>query len=86
MNDLQRFESLARRARGEKAPAVDVTAKVLGRIRQLETRREVDLPLVAVCGLSLLAASILVATAIQLWAPLLDPMAGLFSSLNLVVL
>lgn len=86
MNELERFESLVRLARNEPVPRVNVTARVLGRIRQAELRSEVDLPLAAVCGLSLLAATIMVSTAMHLWAPLLDPLAGLFSNLNLVML
>lgn len=85
MNELERFESLARRARSEPVPPLDVTARVLSQIGRIELRREVNLPLLAMSGLSVLAASIMVATVLNAWAPLMDPLAGLFSTLTLVV-
>lgn len=85
MNELERFESLARRARNEPVPRVDVTARVLSRIGRTELRRAVDMPLLAMSGLSVMAASILLAMVLNAWAPLMDPLAGLFSSLTLVM-
>ena len=85
MNELKRFERLARRARRQPVPRVDVTARVLARLRRIEARREVNVPLLAFSGLSVLAASIVLAVAVQAWAPLLDPMAGLFSPLTMMM-
>jgi len=78
MNHLDAFLLLASRARGEPAPAVDVSADVLRRIRAMGPRRDVELPLLVFSGVSLLAATIVVAVAVSLWAPLADPLAGLF--------
>ena len=86
MSELERFEAAARCARSEPIPRLDVTARVLARIRRIEASRQVDMPLVAMSGLSVLAASIMLTITIRAWTPLLDPMAGLFSSLTMVVM
>ena len=85
MNELARFEAMARSARGELTPRLDVAARVLARIRRIETRREVDVPFLAVSGLSVLAASVMLMMAVEVWLPLVDPLAGLFNSLTMVM-
>ena len=48
-------------------------------------RQEVDLPLLVISGLSMLAASLMVAVTLWAWAPLTDPLSNLFCSLTLVM-
>jgi len=91
MNELERFELLARAARSEPVPPLDVTARVLARIRPAEARRAQEppleeVPLLAASGLAALAATIMVVVAVDAWAPLVDPLAGLFTPLMMVML
>jgi hypothetical protein len=90
MNKLEQFELLASAARRERVPRLDVTARVLARIRPAEARRAgrlplEEVPLLAVSGLSVLAATIVVVLAVDAWAPLVDPLAGLFTPLMMVM-
>ncbi len=56
MNALERFERLAGQARREAVPALDVTARVIAKLRQPEPV-EASVPMFAFAGLSLAAAS-----------------------------
>jgi hypothetical protein len=86
MNSMESFEHLARRARGERAPALDVSWRVMRAIRAPQPRFEVNRPvLVAVAGLSLVAASAMLALAINDWFAWTDPMSGLIQSFTLVL-
>ena len=85
MSRFKRFETLCQNARAEKPPRIDVARPVLARIRQLDSRRDVDLPLVALSTASVLAASIVVVVTLRAWAPLLDPLSGIFASLSMVM-
>jgi len=86
MTPLERFERLAVQARAEPAPAVDVVDRVLADLRVRPYARESVLPLWAAAGVSLLAASLVVALTVEGWAALVDPLAGLFQSITWVVL
>jgi hypothetical protein len=86
MNALQRFEQLARRAGGERAPALDISQRVLRAIQAPRPRFEMYRPvLAAAAGLSLVAASAILAFAVQDWLTWNDPMSGLIQSFTLVL-
>jgi hypothetical protein len=86
MNRLEQFEHLARRARDEQAPALDVSRRVLRAIRLPQPRFEVYSPvLAAAAGLSLVAASVVAALAVEYWLAWSDPISGLVQSFTLVL-
>jgi hypothetical protein len=86
MKRLERFEHLAHRARGEQAPALDVSWRVLRAIRAPRPRFEVYSPvLAAAAGLSLVAASAAAALAVEYWLAWSDPVSGLVQSFTLVL-
>ena len=67
MNSLERFEHLAQRGGGA-GPALDVSWRVLRAIRVPRPRFEVYRPvLAAAAGLSLAAASAVLAVAVEYW-------------------
>jgi hypothetical protein len=78
MTGLERFERLAALARREPAPPAHVAARVLRTIRAMEAPRTVDLPMLVFSGVSLVAASIGIALAVQAWSPLSDSLSGMF--------
>ncbi len=83
---MEGFEHLARRARSERAPALDVSWRVMRAIRAPQPRFEVNRSvLAAVAGLSLLAASVMFALAVEDWFAWTDPMSGLIQSFTLVL-
>ena len=84
MNELDRFQQLAAAARAERVPSIDVKAQVLRGIRGAVARRGMNGPLVLVSGLSLLAASITAAVAMEMWQEL-NPLALFFDSLSMVM-
>ncbi len=87
MKSLEQFENLARAARAEPVPAIDVTARVMSRLRSgVRPRRWEDLPLWVMAGISALAAAVMVSVVLDEWLPMLDPLAGLFQPLTLVLL
>ena len=86
MNSLQRFEYLAERARGEQAPALDVSWQVMRAIRVSPPQFELHRPLLAAAaGLSLVAASAVLALAVENWLTWSDPLSGFISSVTLVL-
>lgn len=85
MNRDERFEAWAARARQETVPSVDVVAGVVHRIQAGSPRRESDMPWYVCSGLSVLAASVMLVVALDSWQSLTDPLAGLFSSLTMVM-
>ena len=78
MNEWESFRRLAARARRDRPPRLDVTARVLGTIHGGEELRAERLSMLVLSGLSLVAASVVVALVIDAWLPLTDPLAGLF--------
>jgi hypothetical protein len=86
MNRLQQFEQLARQARAERGPALDVSRRVRWAIAASRPRFEMYRPvLAAAAGLSLVAASAILAFAVQDWLAWTDPMSGLIQSFTLVL-
>ncbi len=86
MNDLEKLALLAARARREAVPHVDVSACVLARLRRGDEPSLPGWPLLAVSGLSAVAASIVLFVAVQGWFALGDPLASLLSPLTMVML
>jgi hypothetical protein len=86
MNVLERFEQMAQWARVEQAPALDVSWRVLRAIRVPQPRFEIQRTvLAAAAGLSLVAASAVLALAVEDWFAWTDPMSGLIQSFTLVL-
>jgi hypothetical protein len=80
------FEHLARRAREERAPALDVAWRVMRAIEAPRPRFEVNRSvLAAVAGLTIIAASVMLALAVEDWSAWTDPMSGLIQSFTLVL-
>jgi len=87
MKALERFAQLARIARDEPVPAIDVAAAVLRDLRSgAAPRRLDDIPLWMAAAISLLAASVMIAVALESCLPLVEPLAELFQPLTLVLL
>lgn len=83
MNELDRFEHLARAARREGAPQVDVTEAVLRRLRDRPMRADASMAVVAAA--SSVAAAVTAAAAVQAWQGWQDPLVGLLCSMNTVL-
>jgi hypothetical protein len=91
MDGFQDFEELARRARQEPAPRVDVTHRVLATIAasphavqpagapRIDTR-----PMLLCAAGALLAASIVVLLASSSWVALNDPFSDLLTGLSVL--
>ena len=84
MNALERFEELARRARREAVPSLDVGGRVIASLRQAEPVAA-SAPMFAFAGLSLAAASVMVALAVNALMTIADPLGSLFYSVTLVI-
>jgi hypothetical protein len=78
MNDEELLKTLARSAKTEPPPAVNVAGPVLRRIQDL--RRNADSPLIWMAGLSAAAAAILLVYSVGLWSAWRDPMTELLLS------
>lgn len=78
MNELEAFQRLASQARGDSPPKLDIASRVLRTIRQEETPAAVNWSMLIFSGVSLAAASVVVALVIDAWLPLADPLSGLF--------
>lgn len=88
MNGWQRFEELARRARGEPIPPIEITARVMAALvlrPAVALRPERNWPLAVLAGLSILAASIMMAVTIDTWSWLLDPPASVLQPLSWIL-
>jgi hypothetical protein len=85
MNRMQQFEHLAQHARLEPVPTLDVAPRVLATLRDMEPAAT-SLPMFAVAGLSLAAASVMVAWAVNSLLSIADPLGSLFQPLALVLL
>jgi hypothetical protein len=76
MNNLNQFESMARKARQDAPPALDVSRHVIYRIAALD--ESIDRPLAWLTVGSLAAASFTGAFALSMITTLTDPMSTLF--------
>lgn len=88
MTPLDRFDQLAAIARRERAPAIDVTARVMAGIRAprpMAARSNENLAMLLAAGLAVLAASVMVAFTLDAWSPLWDPMCGLLQPLSWIM-
>ena len=83
---LSDFESLAHRARGEQAPRVNVTGRVMAAIRRSSYRVErIDSPVLVFAGAALAAAALVAIWALPAWDSVHDPLVALFKPLSLVL-
>ena len=85
MQPLDRFEQLARVARADRAPAVDIAGAVLGKLSVRSPRRYETASMVLFAALAAIAASIAVGVAAEAWEAIADPLAGLYPLLTLVI-
>jgi hypothetical protein len=85
MKAWEKFEELARRARGEPTAAMGVTARVLRTIRGRPAPAELDTPLLLTAGVALAAASVMAAVMVESYLVLADPLAGLLQPLSVVL-
>lgn len=85
MNSLQRFEHLARQARRESIPAMDVADRVVGDLQHRVGRRSAQLPLWILSAVSAAAALVVLAFAIDAVALSADPWGDLLGPLTLVL-
>jgi len=83
MNPMERFEQLAQRARAETAPPLDVVPRVLATLESVEP--VTSTPMFAFAGLSLVAASVMVAWAVNALLAISDPLGTLFYPFALVI-
>jgi hypothetical protein len=84
--DFSDFERLARRARGEPAPRVNVTGRVMAAIRRSSYRvARVDSPMLVFAGAALAAAALVAVWALPAWDSVHDPLVALFKPLSLVL-
>ena len=84
MSDLGRFEELARTARADRPPQVDVVNGVIRRVRAARQRESVGplWPLAVAVSAASAAAFVL---AMQAWESARDPLTELFSSVGMVL-
>ncbi|HQU45332.1 MAG TPA: hypothetical protein PK867_21125 [Pirellulales bacterium] len=95
MSDLNQFERLAKAARTERAPRIDVAARVAASVDAFECRRGslraagylgmgADSPLLAFAGLSLAAALLVGMFALPCWESLEDPLVAFCKPLSAI--
>ena len=89
MDTLRRFERAAAAARHDRAPAIDVVDQVMVELerRSWPTQRRTDgnLALATCAALSVLAASVMAAVALDAWWSMSDPMGTLIESFATVI-
>jgi hypothetical protein len=86
MTSLSDFERLARAARCERVPRVNVTKQVLARIRRSGYPvARVDSPVLLFAGAALAAAALVAIWALPAWDAVDDPLVALFKPLSLVL-
>jgi hypothetical protein len=78
MNEEELLRTLARSAKTQPPPAVDVAGAVVQRIRS--PRSNADSPLIWMAGLSAAAAAILLVYSVGLWSAWRDPVTELLLS------
>lgn len=85
MIDWTEFERLAAKARGQVAPRIDVTWRVLAAIHGRRQRSPAwDWPMVAFASGALAVATLVALLAYPAWTSLDDPMVTLFRPLSMV--
>ena len=90
MADLKRFEQLAQAARDERAPRIDVAARVLATVESFQHRPVVlrspwaDSPLLAFAGFSLAAAVLVGMLAFPAWESVQDPLVAFCKPLSAI--
>lgn len=84
MNRLEQFAALAARARQDVAPSLDASARVIARLRHPEPVVP-SVPMFAFAGVSLAAASVVVALALNALATITDPLGCFFYPLSMVI-
>lgn len=87
MSDLNQFERLARTARDEQAPRIDVAARVAATVNAIQRERATyraaaDSPLLVFAGLSLAAAVLVGMLALPCWESLQDPLVAFCKPLS----
>lgn len=86
MTSLSDFERLARAARSQRVPHVNVTKQVLARIRRSGYPiARVDSPALVFAGAALAAAALVAIWALPAWDAVHDPLVALFKPLSLVL-
>lgn len=81
MNDLNALDTLARHARRERPPTVDVTDRVMACLpRPVPARR--NLPLIVLTAASGAAAAVVAVIASQTWLELQNPLVELWRSME----
>jgi len=83
MKDEELIQKLAQSAKAEQIPVVDVSGRVLERIQM--TEQSINRPLTIFTGASALAASVVLFFAYQTLSSWQDPIAGLFTSFDVVL-
>lgn len=84
MDTLKALDELARLARQERPPAVDIGATVLQAVRARQPVRVLPLSLLAVASAA--AAAVIVALAVNSWLHMTDPLTELFAPLQMGML
>ena len=86
MNNLERFEHLARRASEDRPPSIDIARQVMQRVA-IENRATVATTrvLAACCAVSTVAALIMVAVTVWSWTSWTDPLGQMFAQTLTVV-
>jgi hypothetical protein len=82
---LGRFEDAARRAREAPAPPVDVTARVVARLRATGRREPPDKTLAWCSAVALAASVVFAAWGYDAWSMLSDPLVGLVCQTEVVL-
>jgi len=83
VNETDLLRRLGNAAAGEPVPQVDVTAGVLRGIR--ERYSDLIRPLAIFAAASSVAAAVVAAVAVSAWLEWQDPLAAMFSTLDLVM-
>ncbi|HWB09438.1 MAG TPA: hypothetical protein VG826_09450 [Pirellulales bacterium] len=94
MSNLERFERLVEAARADRAPRIDVSAKVVGTVqslaglslpgRRVATSLWADSPLLAFAGFSLAAAVLVAFFALPCWESVQDPLVAFCKPLSAI--
>lgn len=89
MSDLNQFERLAKAARDERTPRIDVAARVAATVNMIERERAAyraagNSPLLVFAGLSLAAAALVGILALPCWESLQDPLVAFCKPLSAI--
>ena len=86
MTSLSDFARLARAARNESVPHINVTKQVLARIRRSGYPvARIDSPMLVFAGAALAAAALVAIWALPAWDDVHDPLVALFKPLSMVL-